>query len=244
MASEAQAAGITITFELDRRFVDGALAANDGWVAGLPARGQAVGVHADLGGRRLTEHKRDVETLLGAPVTHVSGVCSEGQWIEPVIDAGFVAATGMVEFCLKSLDVIPPTYDGERIEACRTPADCHGQAPTDDEHKLHPWRTSTSADWLTDDPTGRLVLVSGESGKNLSCLAEVSEGRCTPNADDIPKFAEIVRSYVANREPGRRNVLAMSWSIGGAPPEGFVTDLAASVADLPIRWASVADLAG
>lgn len=251
VAREAQAAGITITFELGRPFTDGAVTAGDDWVARLPARGQAVGVHADLGGRplppqqfarRLREHRALVEQLVGGPVTHVSGVCSEGQWVEPIIDAGFTSATGMVEFCLKSLDVIPAEYDTARIEACTTPADCHGQAPTDDEHKLHPWRTSTSADWLTDDPAGKLVLVSGESGRSLACLAESSEGRCTPSSDDISKFAEIVRSYVAKREPGRHNILTMSWSIGGVPPEGFVSDLAASVADLPVRWLSVADL--
>ena len=164
--------------------------------------------------------------------------------VEPVIAAGFSVATGLVEFCLKSLATIPPDYDAARIEACSTPADCHGQAPTDDEHKLHPWHTSTSADWLTDDPAGRLLLVGGESGTTIACLAEGGEGTCTPNADDIPIFAGIVRDYVAKRAPGRSNSLAMSWSIGSPPPAGFVTDLAASVADQPLRWRSVADLGG
>lgn len=253
VAAEADAAGITLTFELNRSFVDAALIAGDGWVASLRDHGQAVGVHADLGGRplpprqftqRLIEHKRDVEALLGAPVTHVSGVCSEQQWIEPVIEAGFSVATGMVEFCLKSLDTIPAEYDVARIDACTTPADCHGQAPTDVEHKLHPWRTSTSADWLTQDPTGDLWLVAGESGRNVACLAETSEGGCQAASDDVVAFAEIVRDYVDRRVPGRRNTLALSWSIGSVPPDGFVTDLAGSVAGLPIEWRSVADLTG
>lgn len=251
VASEAQAAGITITFELSKQFAAGAAAASDGWVAGLPGRGQAVGAHADVGGkptprqqtaRQLAAQKRDIEALLGAPITHVSGVCSSGPWVEPVIDAGFRVATAMVEFCLKSLDTIPPSYDVARIEACSTPSDCHGQAPTDLEHKLHPWHTSTSADWLTDDPSGSLRLVAGESGITIACLAEGGEGHCTPNADDIPIFAGIVRDYVATREPGRTNSLVLAWSIGSPPPAGFVTALAASVADQPLRWRSVADL--
>lgn len=240
VAAEAEAAGIIFTFELGRPFADGALAADDGWVARLPSRGQAVGVHADLGfpalpprqfERRLREHKELVESLLGAPVDHVSGVCSEGPWVEPIIAAGFAAATGMVEYCLKSLDSIPAGYDADAVAACRTPADCHGQAPTDLDRKLHPWRTSTSADWLTKEPNGALWLIAGESGTGLPDTAE--------------EFAAIVADYVAAREPGRSNSLVFAWSIGTPPTPGFVTSLAASVLGMAdsIRWVSVADLA-
>ena len=232
VAAEAERAGVTLTFELSLSFAEGARTADDGWVAGMPARGHAVGVHADLGfppmppgrfQRRLTEHKALVEDLLGSPVSHVSGVCSEAPWVEPVAAAGFAAATGIVEYCLKSLDD-PPA----EVSACSDPADCHDPVPSEMARALHPWRTSTSADWLSPDPAGDLWLI--------------------PNREmptDAAAFASLVADHVAAREPGRTNSLVLAWSIGRPPRAGFVTELAAALVDMPdsIRWVSVAELA-
>ena len=232
VAAEAERAGVTLTFELSLPFAEGARTADDGWVAGLPARGHAVGVHADLGfppmppgrfERRLAEHKALVEELLGATVTHVSGVCSEAPWVEPVAAAGFEAATGMVEFCLKSLDDPPP-----QVAACGNPADCHDPVPTETARALHPWRTSTSADWLDPDPAGDLWLI--------------------PNREmpaDADELASLVARYADEREPGSTSSLVFAWSIGSPPRPGFVTELAAALAGMAdsIRWVSVAALA-
>ncbi|HEX4906644.1 MAG TPA: hypothetical protein VFU93_14395 [Acidimicrobiales bacterium] len=232
VASEAERAGVTLTFELSLPFAEGARAADDGWVAGLPARGHSVGVHADLGfpalppgrfERRLADHKALVEDLLGASVSHVSGVCSEAPWVEPVAGAGFEAATGMVEFCLKSLDEPPP-----EAVACRTPADCHDWVPSDLARALHPWRTGTSADWLTPDPAGDLWLIPS---------------REMPTEPD--ELSAIVAEHLAAREPGRTNSLVFAWSIGSPPRPGLMTELAAAVVDVAdsVRWVAVPELA-
>jgi hypothetical protein len=237
LATEAEAAGVTLTFELSRAFAQGTLAAGDGWVASLPGRGQAVGVHADLGAtpmppsqlaRRLAEHKALVEEALGAPATHVSGVCSQAPWVEAVIGAGFDAVTGMVEFCMKTLVEVPAGHDALAIAACRTPADCHDPAPADEEHVLHPWRASTSADWITPDPEGELWLIA--SG---------------PLPAEPSGFAAAVEAAVAARDADRSNSLVLVLSVGERPADGFVTELAASIAHLgdDVRWTSVADLA-
>jgi hypothetical protein len=160
LADDARAAGVVLTFELSRRFTEGSLAAGDGFVASLAARGHAVGVHADLGfpaiapaafTRRLAEHKALVEDALGAPVTVVSGICSAAPWVESAIAAGFTVATGMVEFCLMSTPDAP---------SCSSPSACHDPLPADAD--TAPWLTSSSADWLTPDPEGDLWLVPSQ----------------------------------------------------------------------------------
>jgi hypothetical protein len=160
LADEAAAAGIPLSFELSRQFTEGSLAAGDGFVASLAERGHGVGVHADLGfpaqppavfTRRLAEHKALVERALGAPVTVVSGICSSAPWVESAIAAGFEIVTGTVEYCLMSTD---------RAPACASPADCHDPLPADPS--TDPWRTSSSADWLTPDPDGAIWIVPSQ----------------------------------------------------------------------------------
>jgi hypothetical protein len=160
LADEATAAGVVLTFELSRRFTEGSLAAGDGFVASLAARGHAVGVHADLGfpaippaafARRLAAHKAIVEEALGAPVTHVSGICSAAPWVEPAIEAGFTIVTGTVTYCLMSTPDAP---------SCASPTACHDPLP--DDPTTAPWRTSSSADWLTPDPDGELWVVPSQ----------------------------------------------------------------------------------
>jgi hypothetical protein len=160
LADEATAAGVVLTFELSRRFTEGSLAAADGFVASLAARGHGVGVHADLGfpaigpaafTRRLAEHKALVEEALGAPVDHVSGICSAAPWVESAIDAGFAIVTGTVEYCLMSTPDAP---------SCTSPSACHDPLPADPT--TEPWRTSSSADWRTPDPDGALWVVPSQ----------------------------------------------------------------------------------
>jgi pimeloyl-ACP methyl ester carboxylesterase len=258
LATEASAAGGVLTFELDRRFTDGAIAAGETYLATLDDLGQSVGVHADLGGTpidpaefvsRLDDHKADVESLLdeGDTVTTVSGVCSEQDWVEPVIEAGFAAISGTVEFCLKSLDEIPDGYDAAAVAACTNPSACHGAAPSDMEHKLHPWRTSDSSTWLTDDDEGDVWILAGESGLPVHCLAEGTSGGCSATNADIPAFADLVQTYVDAREEGRFNSLNLSWSVGGTVRPGFTQRLVESIQPLvdagEVEWMGLGEIA-
>jgi len=216
VATEASEEGGVLTFELDRSFTTAAIANGETFIADLDDLGQGVGVHADLGGTpiadavyvsRLTDHKADVESLLdpGDVVTTVSGVCSTGRWVENVMAAGMFAASGSVEWCLKSLDSIPEDhgYDIAAIDACTRPHDCHGQAPTDWEHKLHPWPATTSTDWLTPSADGAgLWLLAGEGGTAIHCLGESAGGEdvrdCEPDDGDV---AAVRRSRAGVRRP-------------------------------------------
>jgi hypothetical protein len=226
-----------LTFELNADFVHATEVWGSTFIPDMVARGHGIGVHADVGGTGYIERSaftaqlvdmREAIEAQGVDVTHVSGICSPSEWVEAAIDAGFDASTGMVEYCLSS-------YPGNYPMACGDWAnECHGPAVTDWEHKLHPWHTSTSADWLTDDPNGELVLVAGESSSGVNCLGEDAAGqdcRGVSESSDADEFRRIVREYILNREAGRLNAFTMSWSVGARPTDGFAAELFASVAD-------------
>ncbi len=241
-----------ITFELSADFVGGVALNASSFVTDMASRGHGIGVHADIGGQGYLDladftlalvEQRDALEALGVDVVHVSGICSPSQWVEAAINAGFDATTGMVEFCLSS-------YPGAYPMTCGDAAnECHGAAVTDWEHKLHPWRTSTSTDWLTHDDAGELLLVAGESGTGVHCMSEHaagSTGRCRTDDADIPELISLIDEFVAAREPGRLNVLTLSWSIGGPPSAGFADDLFAAVASsfdaTELAWATLPEI--
>jgi len=173
----------------------------------------------------------------------VSGFCTPSAWVESAIDAGFSATTGMVEYCLSSLPGNYPLPCGDQAD------ECHGAAVTDWEHRLHPWHTSTSSDWLTDDPNGQLLLVANDSGTTVSCQREAASGSaCAGVSDpgDIPQLQALIQQYVDHREAGRLNVLTLSWSIGRPPTAGFSDQLFAMVAGFSpsqVQWSTIEEIA-
>ncbi|MGQ0805492.1 MAG: hypothetical protein ACT4PI_16740, partial [Actinomycetota bacterium] len=239
-----------ITFELTPSFV----AATEMWgstfIADMDARGHGIGVHADYGGQGYVDRatftaelvsQREAIEAQGVDVVHVSGICSPSEWVEAAIDAGFTATTGMVEFCQSS-------YPGNYPLACGDAAnECHGMAVTDWEHLLHPWRTSTSADWLTADPSGALLLVAN-GGASLSCLSEDAAGATcggVGDSGDLDEFERLLREFIGHREAGRVNVLTFSWPVGRPPTAGFADELFAMVAGFDssqVQWATMADI--
>jgi hypothetical protein len=240
-----------ITFELSPIFVRATELWGSDFVPEMDARGHGIGVHADIGGTghvdraafvaELADQREAIEAQ-GVDVVHVSGICSPSEWVEAAIDAGFAATTGMVEYCLSSIPAYPLTC-GDTAE------ECHGPAVTDWEHKLHPWRTSTSSDWLTADSEGALLLVAGESGSGVSCLGEAAAGRsCAGVTDqsDVGELEAIIEEYLAARETGRLNVLTFSWSIGRPPTAGFAAELFGAVApyveDGDVEWSTLEEV--
>jgi hypothetical protein len=224
-------------------------------VSELLSLGHSVEVHADVGGRgtpnlatlteQLTAKYRQVSSLGSDPVL-VSGICSRGPFVEAAIAAGFSLTTGAVEYCLTALDpsLQPPGFDPN---ACPNPSACHGRPPFDLVTRATPWFTSQTQSWVTPDPAGQLLIVIGESGASLPCLAErelTESGQCQADADDITEFARLAEEY-ATLESAIGDpccVFSTSWSIGTAPPEGFTTALVSSVSHLvdngTARWAT------
>lgn len=121
-------------------------------------------------------------------------------------------------------------------------------AVTDWEHLIHPWHTSTSADWLTDDPSGALLLVANGAA-SVSCLREDAAGTtCAGVGDptDITEFESVLREFIGHREADRVNVLTFSWSVGRPPTAGFADDLFAMVdtydAAGQVEWSTMEDI--
>ncbi len=253
MAQEAYAAGAVFSFELSSQF---AMSPNaQAVVNDLLALGHGVEVHADVGGiglpsleeltDQLTRKYRQLEALGVTPVL-VSGICSRGPFVEAALSAGFFMTTGVIEYCLTSLDqqYQPEGWD---IDSCVSPAECHGNPGFTIPMKARPWKTSSSASWINPDPNGGLMIVIGESGSTVKCLAEVNvmASGCQYENDDIRKYAELAERYVLHSEENNENrccVFSASMSVGSALPEGYITDLVRSVSWLidegRARWAT------
>ncbi|MCC7076238.1 MAG: hypothetical protein IT198_03855 [Acidimicrobiia bacterium] len=258
-AAEEESPGAKLTFELNATFVSALHNFGDDFVTEMAARGHGVGVHADVGGTplppadfaaRLTSMKAAFDDL-GVPARHVSGICSASPWVEAAVAAGFEATTGMVAFCLKSLPTgsVPPEY-ADLLVGCDVPSVCHEQVPTDMEHKAHPWRTSTSADWLTADPEGQLLLIAGESGGGIPCAAEavageLTGGGCDLDAADAEGFGTWLDEY-AEADDGRPTSFVTAWSVGSVPDMDHARALFRAAADRVasgrVAWATVADI--
>lgn len=254
VAEVAAAHDAVVTFELSAVFMDAVAAWDSDVVERLHRLGHGTGVHADVGGRgnpsleRLTEDLtslREKAALIGAGTAHVSGICSPGPWVEAALAAGFTSTNGAVAYCGTSLDPIPEGWD---VADCRSPADCHGPPPVDDDLRMHPYRVDSSADFLTIAEDG-LVLMIGESGGTVNCAAEgATGGGCVGAADDLHVAAADLEHYLSDRDPTRVAALTMSWSIGSIPDEAFVgaffSVFTAAVTAGDARWAAMPDIAG
>jgi hypothetical protein len=253
MAQEAHAAGAVFSFELNSLFAMSPSAQTV--VNELLALGHGVEVHADVGGvgspsleeltNQLSRNFRQLEALGVTPVL-VSGICSKGPFVEAALSTGFLMTTGVVEYCLTSLDqqYQPEGWD---IDNCLSPAECHGPPGFTIPMKASPWRTSSSASWTIPDPSGDFMIVIGESGSTVKCLAEINivANKCQYENDDIQKYAQLAESYVLYSEEYNEDgccVFSTTMSIGSPLPEGYISDLVRSISWLidegRVRWAT------
>lgn len=220
--------GAFVTFEVSPETI----AANAQWgnvLAELENRGHSIGVHADAGGNsnpgynqqlfttELTEMKKAAEEL-GWTIEHVSGICSDLDWVRAAVDAGYEFTTGGVGYCAMSMPVYlrPSEY-----KACSSPLECHGLMPLEMEDRIHPWKVSTAiGDWTEHDPEGELVILSSDGGiKNLhesSIDPQASYGDMAYTPEDIGIVVERVEEALDLAEPDEVNILYFSLSIGAA----------------------------
>ncbi|MFQ5571413.1 MAG: hypothetical protein ACE5G0_17180, partial [Rhodothermales bacterium] len=191
----------------------------------LSSRGQDTGVHADLGGNPSKPYsdaffQADLEvmkanmTALGGRVTHVSGICSDLDWAQAAIRAGFQFTTGNVAYCVSAM---PREARPDPYKDCRGASDCHQTYPDAIEKRIHPWRIKDGASWLDDDPSGELVVLPTSGG--LNCLHESSTSSasatvCELNADDLNVLRPDLERAIALRDPDKVNMYYLVLSIG------------------------------
>lgn len=218
----------------------------------LQEQGHAIGIHADRGGQPdLTEEEfvgdlvrlREALAAQGVDAVHVSGVCSELDWVSGVQEAGFLAATDTVEYCLKSLES-PPPY----IDACTTPSECHRPFPGHIAEQLDPWRAADGGTWLEPADEGLWIL---PAAGNLSCLDEQlredeTAGACDFNEADLEAFRYTLAAAMEHAQPGQPNHLGIVWSYGQTPHRGLLSqwlgEIDHHVEQGNVVWTSVPEL--
>jgi len=250
--------GAVFTWET-ANLIDASVKYDDNILYELQAvRGDGVGVHADLGGNpnkpghsleQFTNEMaamKDGMELLGVNTRHVSGICSDLDWVTAAIDAGFEATTGTVEYCLKSL---PESLQPDDILSCTNPSQCHDPYPSDPADRLVPWRAADGASWINPDPDGGLALF--HSAGSLPCLAEHADTadsptKCEWNQLDVDQAIIELDQAIALRQPGQMNHLVFVWSFGQAIDAELLAQLLSRIQDRvaagDVQWKTMPDL--
>jgi hypothetical protein len=195
----------------------------------LENRGHGIGIHADRGYSpnpnynqqlftvELTEMREDAEAL-GLTIQHVSGTCSQLDWAQASIDAGYQFTTGGVGYCAMSM---PEEIRPLQYKNCSSPGDCHGNMPLEMVDRINPWRVNSAiGDWTVDDPFGELVILASDGGiKNLYEASQdpnASHGDMEYSDEDIAILVDKVVEAIALSDPEQVNLLYLSLSIGAA----------------------------
>jgi hypothetical protein len=208
----------------------------------LEDRGDCIGLHANGVGfvpsdpdytlvDMVTELQRQAELIrsLGVGVRHVSNICSAVDWVKAVREAGFEAATAMVDYCLKSLS------DPGEAASCQSPAECHDAWPGTIEGQMTPWHAESGANWTTPASDGLLLVPTSGA---VTCASEHAAGEVSPThcdydpADATAVLAEIEATINA-RQPGKTHTMVLVASWGKKPDEAVMKKI---LGEIKTRW--------
>ena len=252
--------------------------------------GHAIGLHADLCGppgdctdsdfaADLSDMQADFVSALGSSATaagisgfvatdavrHVSGICSDADWVNAALSSDFEFSTGHVDYCRMSLDTSSPDA---LATPCTSPCECHDPWPFDtasgatwDEiDRVHPWYVDNGQFWTDRSGTDGLVLLPRFN--SLKHLAEeqggISVDVCPPaggstiGADDIDayfSFLQTILDHNSAEEPGHRDFFYVGYSFGGplpAPTQALLEDWLSRLQDPAydgrIQWATLPEM--
>jgi len=228
----------------------------DDTLAELAGRGHAVGVHADmsLGGDE-QPYDTVVEALAGfrgalaeqgVDATHVSGVCSDVDWVAAAAEAGLPTVSGATLWCARSLDA---SLQPPELADCEEAADCHWPWPGDFEARLRPWRMGGGDDWTVADPDGPAVMVPTSTG--LTCNEEVaadpSATACELTEGDVAIWFEHLDAALDAAAEGELTVLKGTVSVGPTLDRALLEDMLRQLRPYLRRgqagWATVPEIA-
>ena len=220
--------GAVMTLE-SKEFTTGCINWNDNVLKEMEDRGHAIGLHADQGGSKsqtyksfFTEVKKMKEELesLGVTVRHVSGVCSDKDWVKVCIDNGFEAVTGVVSYSLWSLD---EANRPEGFIPYKNPAEGHAAYPWEPELTILPWRANSGTDWIFHDENGKLIIIP--SGSGLTAAYEESQGSTRGgegfefDINDINAWRSKIDELLPYTDSHTVNTYYAAWSLGGPVDE-------------------------
>jgi hypothetical protein len=200
----------------------------------LEARGDVIGLHANGVGYvpsdpdytlddMVAELNRQAARIrsLGVTVRHVSNICSTVDWVQASREAGFEAATAMVDYCLKSLSEPGDASD------CANPSQCHDAWPGTLEGQMSAWHARSGADWTTPAADGLLLIPTSGA---INCASEAAAGTVSPthcayDADDATAVLAEIEATVNARKPGKRHSFVMVASWGTRPDQAVFRTL-------------------
>ena len=219
-------------------------------------RGHGIGLHADVGGSKkttfqemnasLSEMKARLESL-GVTVRHVSGVCSDKDWVTACINNGFEAVTGAVSYGLWALD---KDLRPEGFEPYKNPQQGHAAYPWDTQGSLYPWRAREGADWIYHHEDGKLIVFP--SGISLIHAYEESldpdsrDSETVFDQNDVDIWEENLKEIVKYTDSGQLCTYYASWSLG-SPADLAVLEKWLRMVDVYVRrgqivWSTVPEM--
>ncbi|MDO8389005.1 MAG: hypothetical protein Q7V57_00825 [Actinomycetota bacterium] len=253
LADLADDHGAILNFELSTVFVQAVDRWGSTFIEDMVGRGHGISQHSGdrstdglTGQTRVDEltRQRDAIEAHGVDINYLSGGCSEEPgWVEAAIAAGFSAVTGITEICLSSLsdEALP---DGmEWIHECHNASICHDPLHIGTQRWLHPWTTSTSTDWLTDDPNGALVIVSAAEADGLVAMSATGEADA---AAAMEQWNTMLATLLAAAVPGQVNLWNLVLSVGPEPDwevlEAIFADAQTRAATGDVGWVVLSDI--
>lgn len=164
-------------------------------------------------------------------------------------NTGFLYVTSIVEYCAK---LLPLDMQSQSTMDCERPNHCHAVYPPEEETRLRPWRAGTP-DWVTPNPEGPLVIVTGTY--NLGCISEqladpgASLLGCDVDDADADAYLEVLDRAIAGAQPGEVVAFTLVTSFGGHPNpndlptvDGLLETLEGYVDDGAVRFSTTAEV--
>jgi hypothetical protein len=226
-ADLALAHGVPVTWEV-RNILEHLEAGTEHLLITLRDEGHGIGFHADSGDISMTQAEfeldlqggRDALLDLGITAYHVSGICSEKDWVTAASSAGFKAVNGIVDYCLKSL---PDADQPAHVRDCTNPADCHDPYASEPSEALFPWKAEDGSNWTAPQEEGLLLIPSSGT---ITCAAESaaspesSPTHCEFLDNDVTAVLNYIDDALTYREIDKFHQLTFVWSYGSSIPMG------------------------
>lgn len=250
--------GAYLTFEPRDEVVQAVQMRTDDVFANLEDAGHAFGSHLTFSASSqsmfllLAQMRRNNLLMAVDHVEHGSGACpADLDWVAGLSEAGFTVSTGTTVNCLLSIpsEMRPAEYT-DLVCHGATDATCHRSYPNDIETAMHPWRAGSAATWLTPDPEGSLVIITGRG--TLDCLHEEEQpggamgGNCTLEQNDLDLALPDLDNAIAHIDPARTNTFYWIWSYGRALDhaalEVFLDAVDERVAAGTVQWNTISEM--
>jgi hypothetical protein len=250
-----------ITIESEKPFARANVVWDHNMMQEIVDRGHGVGTHCDIGGNELMDYeefvaalktnKDLVDDLVGEDNNKgCSGAGGPNDWVQGMVDAGFIYIDGLVGFHLLAFDLNDRLEDWSNKEIYG--GAYHNSIPEDFLARLNFSQLIDTEDWM-DDGEG-IVLSNGEFGQ----LARIEEGGwendcgasekgCQLTLEDVDTWVAIVMEMDASRDHSKYAKLSLYFPVNHWDPKNedvlryFFSEMQRLQDEGIIQWATQLD---